>query len=100
MALIIGYTDIGDPEINFATLEKVNGIASHVLVFAVHGLCTELKFSMANFATTDITDCQLNGLPQSVTEIIEEDKFKSRVDEDGEGWPASGNRVSETACSN
>ena len=32
---IAGFTDLGDPDVNFATLEKVNDIASHVLVFMV-----------------------------------------------------------------
>ena len=56
---IVGFTDLGDPDVNFATLEKVNDIVSHVLVFKVHGLCTELKFSLANFASTGITAHQL-----------------------------------------
>ena len=56
---IVGFTDLGDPDVNFATLEKVNDIVSHVLVFKVRGLCTELKFSLANFATTGITAHQL-----------------------------------------
>lgn len=34
-------------------------IASHVLVFMVRGICTELKFTLANFATTGITSYQL-----------------------------------------
>ena len=56
---ITGFTDLGDPDVNFATLEKVNDIASHVLVFMVRGVCTELKFGLANFATTSVTAHQL-----------------------------------------
>ena len=56
---IAGFTDLGDPDVNFATLEKVNDIASHVLVFMVRGVCTELKFGLANFATTSVTAHQL-----------------------------------------
>ena len=52
---LVGFTTLGDPDVNFATLEKVNDIASHVLVFKIRGLCTELKFSLAHFATTGIT---------------------------------------------
>jgi len=47
---LIGYTDLGDPDINFGTLEKVDELASHVLVFLVRGICTDLKFSLAYFA--------------------------------------------------
>lgn len=56
---LIGYVDLGDPEINFATLDKVDEIATHALVFLVRGVCTELKFSLAYFATTGITSAQL-----------------------------------------
>ena len=56
---IAGFTDLGDPDINFATLDKVNAIASHVLVFMVRGVCTELKFGLANLATTSVTAHQL-----------------------------------------
>ena len=47
---LIGYTDLGDPDINFGTLEKVDELASHVLAFFVRGICTDLKFSLAYFA--------------------------------------------------
>ena len=56
---ITGFTDLGDPDVNFATLEKVNDVASHVLVFMVRGVCIELKFGLANFATTSVTAHQL-----------------------------------------
>jgi len=56
---IVGFTNLGDPDVNFAILEKVNEIAFHVLVFMVRGLCTELKFCLANFAATGITAHQL-----------------------------------------
>lgn len=42
---LIGYIDLGDPDINFGTLEKADKLASHALVFMVRGVCTELKFS-------------------------------------------------------
>ena len=48
---LIGYLDLGDPDINFGTLEKADTIASHALVFFVRGICTQLKFSLAYFAT-------------------------------------------------
>lgn len=51
----IGYLDLGEPEINFGTLEKVHEIASHALVFFIRGICTELEFSLAYFATNGFT---------------------------------------------
>lgn len=56
---LIGLTDLGDPDIIFAALEKVDDIATHALVFLVRGICTELKFCLAHFATKGITTAQL-----------------------------------------
>lgn len=56
---LIGFTDLGDPEVNFAALEKVDMIATHALAFIVRGICTELQFCLAYFATTGVTASQL-----------------------------------------
>ena len=56
---LIGYLDLRDPDLNFGTLDKVDEIASHALVFFIRGVCTELKFSIAYFATNGITSYQL-----------------------------------------
>ena len=55
----IGYLDLGDPEITFGTLEKVDEITSHALVLFIREICTELKFSLAYFATNGFTSHQL-----------------------------------------
>jgi len=49
-----GISWSGDPDIKFGTLEKVDKIASHALVFLMRGICTELKFSLAYFATNGV----------------------------------------------
>ena len=56
---LIGFRDLGDPDLNFEALEKVDMIATHALAFVVHGVCTDLKFGLAHFATTGITEAQL-----------------------------------------
>ena len=56
---LIGFTDLGDLELNYAVLEKVNEIATHALAFLVCGVCTDLKFCLAHFATTGVTSAQL-----------------------------------------
>lgn len=56
---LVGFTDLGDPELNYAVLEKVDDVATHALAFIVRGLCTELKFCLAHFATTGVTAAQL-----------------------------------------
>lgn len=68
---LIGYVDLGDPDINFATLEKADDLASHALVFMVRGVCTELKFSLAYFATDGITSYQLMPLFWEAVGVLE-----------------------------
>ena len=56
---LIGFVDLGDPDVNFAVLEKADEIATHALVFLIRGVCTQLKFSLAYFATSGVTCIQL-----------------------------------------
>ena len=50
---LIGFVDLGDTELNYATLKKSDELALHVLVFLVRNIVNPLKFSFANFATTN-----------------------------------------------
>ena len=68
---LIGFTDLGDPDLNFGSLEKVDEIASHALAFLVRGVCTELKFCLAHFATTGVTAAQLMPLFWEAVAILE-----------------------------
>ena len=56
---MIGFTNLGDTDLDCAALDKVDDIASHTLAFLMHGMCMELKFGLAYFATTGITTAQL-----------------------------------------
>ena len=56
---LIGYVDIGDVEVNYATLENTKEIASHDLPNLIRGIINTFKFSLANFATTNVTAVQL-----------------------------------------
>ena len=55
---LVGFVDLGDPDVNFAVLEK-SELATHVLVIFVRGFATDLKFALANFGTCGITAFQL-----------------------------------------
>ncbi|XP_022786484.1 uncharacterized protein LOC111326694 isoform X1 [Stylophora pistillata] len=66
-----GFLDLGDPDINFGILEKADKIASHAMVFYIRGLCTELKFSLAYFATDGITSYQLMPLFWQAVGVLE-----------------------------
>ena len=68
---LIGFTDLGDLELNYAVLEKVNEIATHALAFLVRGVCTDLKFCLAHFATTGATSAQLMPLFWEAVCILE-----------------------------
>ena len=67
---LIGFTDLGDPDLNFGALEKVDMIASHALAFLVRGVCTDLKFGLAHFATCGSLQLLLMGLPQTGDFIV------------------------------
>ena len=56
---LIGFVDLGGDKCNFSCLEKAYELATHALAFIVRGLCTDLKFCLAYFATTIVTASQI-----------------------------------------
>eukprot|EP00112_Aurelia_sp_Birch-Aquarium-sp1_P016687 Seg3808.2 transcript_id=Seg3808.2/GoldUCD/mRNA.D3Y31 product="DNA transposase THAP9" pseudo=true protein_id=Seg3808.2/GoldUCD/D3Y31 len=68
---LIGFVDLGDSDLNFATLKKVNTVASHVLVLLVRGVVNPLKYSFANFATANATSPQLFAIFWKAVGILE-----------------------------
>ena len=56
---LIGFVDLGDVNLNYATLQETNAIASHVLVFLLRSVVNPFKFSLANFATKNATASQI-----------------------------------------
>ena len=48
---LIGFVNLGDIDLNYAALQKVDKVASHVLVFLIRSIVNPLKFSLANFVT-------------------------------------------------
>ena len=57
--------------VNFATLQQVDKLASHILVFLIRSIVNSLKYSFANFATTNITPVQLFSLFWKAVGILE-----------------------------
>ena len=55
---LIGFTDLGDLELSYGALMKVDEIATHALAFLVRGICTQLKLCLAHFASTGVTATQ------------------------------------------
>lgn len=68
---LVGFVDLGDPSINYATLDDVDELASHALVFYVRGLAIDLKFCLAFFATHDVTAFLLMSLFWGAVSILE-----------------------------
>ena len=68
---LIGFTDLGDPALNFAALEKVDSIATNALAFLVRGVCTELKFGLAHVSTEGATAAQVMPLFWEAVCILE-----------------------------
>ena len=56
---LIGFVDLGDVNLNYATLQETNTITSHWLVFLLRSLVNPFKFSLANFATKNATVSQI-----------------------------------------
>ena len=69
---LIGFVDLGDNELNYATLQISDEIATHALVFLLRSIVNPLKFSLANFATTSVTSVQLYPLFWKAVGILEE----------------------------
>ena len=69
---LIGFVNLGDTDLNYATLQKSNEIASHVLVFLLRSEVNPLKFTFANFATSNATSVQLFPLFWKAVGILEE----------------------------
>ena len=56
---MIAFVDLGDININYATLENVDKLAEHVLVFLVKSVANPLPYSFTTFATDGIAAFQI-----------------------------------------
>ena len=73
---LIGYVDLGDIHTNYATLSKVDQIASNVLVFLIRSIVNPFKFTLANFATTAATATQMFPIMWKAISICELNSIK------------------------
>ena len=55
---LIECVDLGDTDVNFATLQNTQTFATHVLVFLVKSVVNPLSYSFTTFATNGITAYQ------------------------------------------
>lgn len=73
---LIGYVDLGDVDLNYATLQKTDAIASHILVFLIRSIVNPFKFSLANFSTKGATSFQMFPLVWKAISICEANDIK------------------------
>ena len=69
---LIGYVDLGDPDLSYATLKKPDEVASHILVFLLRSIVNPLNFTLANFATSNVKAIQLFPLFWKAEGIVED----------------------------
>ena len=73
---LIGFVDLGDIKLNYATLKDVSELATHILVFLVKSVVNPLSYSFATFATTGITAFQIFPLFWKTVNILENMNLK------------------------
>ena len=56
---LVGYVDIDDPELNYGTFEDTNQLATHAFTYYIRGISSDLKFSLAYFATNGMSSYQI-----------------------------------------
>ena len=68
---LIGYEDLGDPEKTFSTFDNEDDLVTHVMVYYVRGLASDLKFALGYFATRNIYSFQIMSTFWEAMSILE-----------------------------
>ena len=70
---LIGFVDLGDPDLNFSSFgEEENTLATHALIFYLRGLATTLKYCFGYFATKGVNSSQIMQLFWEAVYILED----------------------------
>ena len=56
---LVVFVDLGDPELNHATFDTPDAMATHVMVFYIRALAGNLKFSFAYIGTNGMSSYQI-----------------------------------------
>ena len=67
---LIGFTSLGDPDLDFSTFENLE-VATHALAIMVRGMQATLKFMLAYFLTQTVVSYQLAPLFWRAVAILE-----------------------------
>ena len=68
---LIGFLDLGDTDLNYATLQSAQQLATHILVFMVKSIANPLSYSFATFATNTLTSYQLYPVFRKAVSVLE-----------------------------
>ena len=68
---VIGFVDMGDEDINMATFDNLDAMATHVLCFMLRSFLGNIKFSLGYFATDNIVAHQLMPIFWKAVSILE-----------------------------
>ena len=55
---LVGFVDLGDVNLNHAVLNKIDALATHVLVIMIRSIVNQLSFTFATLATSGISSYQ------------------------------------------
>ena len=66
-----GYVDLEDRELNYGAFQDVNDLATHALVYYVPDVASDLKFSLAYFATKGVNAYQIMPTSLEAVAILE-----------------------------
>lgn len=68
---LVGFVDLGDPDLNYGCFEKVDKVATHVLAFYLRGIASDLNFCFAYFPTGGIKGFQIMPIFWEAVAILE-----------------------------
>ena len=73
---LIGFVDLGDTRLNYATLKNVSVLATYILVFPVKSVVNPLSYSLATFAATGVSSYQIFPIFWKAVNILENINLK------------------------
>ena len=68
---LVGFVDLGDPDLNYASFQDNDTIAKYAFVFYVRGIASDLKFSLAYFATVGVSAYHIMSLSWEAVSYLE-----------------------------
>ena len=68
---LVGFVNLGNPEINFSTFVDATRLESHVMVFYIQSIAKNFRFSFAYFGTNGMNAYQIMTMIWDAVSILE-----------------------------